>query len=136
MAISYNKKQLDSFFVGEGELYEHDNDLGRILTYIYQGNPLKFEIMIHMDNDYVGISGDTERPFGGDSLFEFYVPADNIKFYDFGGYDKESPMLSFTYGLKDDPHYKTMGLHRSPNQKLKVWPVYAFPKGHIGHPTA
>ena len=96
--------------------------------YKYQGEALAYEILIFIDREEVAISGDPERPFSGDSLFEFYIPVNCITYKSFGGYDKDCPVLVFTDGPTTSQDYKTMDLHRTAKNKLKVWPVYPLEK--------
>jgi hypothetical protein len=80
MPIIYNSAVIEAFFGFDVEaaIAELEGLEDRILGIDYAGATLKYSILLHLDKEIVGVSGDVSRPFGADSIFEFYVPCSLI----------------------------------------------------------
>ena len=103
-----------------------DNDLECIFSFDYQGEILKYRLIINDREDVVAISGDRESPFQCDSFYEFSVACDLIRLRDYSG----QKMLEFWYGAPENPMNLRLMILKRPNGDLKVWPAYPFPPDH------
>ncbi len=129
MAIQFDVSQTNEFFASEGVVEELGETFGKVLIYEYSAHLLKYVVMIHLDNEFVAISGDPVTPFGGDSLYEVSVPADHITVLT-DEYCKERRYLAFSYGKESDPNHRTMSLRKKQDGELKVWTSYALSPEH------
>ena len=71
--IEWDKRILEKYFK-----CEKNSHIDGMYTFYYTGNILKYEIIVSENDNQVSVSADTEQPFGGSSLYEFYVPCKRI----------------------------------------------------------
>ena len=116
--IAWDKQQFqDSGFEYEESLVETTHFLN------YQGNILKYQIIIDEENDQVSVSGDTSCPFSSESLYEIYAKCVLIK------YESESEVkyrrfrFLFYNSSKTTPENLRLTIAgRKSDKELVVWP--------------
>ncbi len=89
----------------------------------YEGDILKYQLIIDENEGRVSVSADTQHPFGSDSLYEFYVPCKLIVLNsgDTGSYRR----FHFSFYRTIEENKKTLSLTvagRQSDKELVVWP--------------
>ena len=89
----------------------------------YDGDILKYQLMIDELHDQVAISGDTECPFGSDSMFEIYARCKIVVYQT----KKEIEFRRFLFSFYDsiEPSDDTLRLMiggRLSDRELVIWP--------------
>jgi hypothetical protein len=88
--------------------------------------------MLNLADEIAMISGDTELPFGANSMYEISIPCDSIKQIE-DGYYPGTTGLGFWYGDPTKKHNMTMMLLKRLDGDLKVWPSCVWPERHAYH---
>ena len=130
MPIAYDSAVIEEFFGSCGEIEQMAGTGQRVLWIDYAAPVLKYRIMLHLDSEAVGVSGDVSHPFGADSMYEICVPCSLIVSGP-DGYHPGQTCLSFLYGGTSMHHHRQMTIMKSSTGELKVWPAYPFPAGHV-----
>jgi len=83
MRIRWNREEIESFFgvASEQVLQIEGEAQPQLFHFYYTGSHLRYEIWVDVDKEQVSISGDTDTPFGGQSLYEIYIPCDSIRWF-------------------------------------------------------
>ena len=132
--MDWRPEDLSSVFVDGPEASETEGT-GTLIVYRHAGRSLRYEIWLLPDINYVSVSGDTDRPFGSDSLYEIYIPCDDIaSFAD--PYHSGLVALGFWFGKPRDSAHLRMYIMRRADGDLKVWPVSFLPPEHPFHYSA
>lgn len=89
----------------------------------YEGDVLKYQLMIDEVHGQVSISGDTECPFGGDAMFEIYARFKTVVYQTAKEIEFRRFFLSFYDSIEpsDDTLRLTIG-GRLNDKELVVWP--------------
>ncbi|MGV3772688.1 MAG: hypothetical protein ACO1QB_07285 [Verrucomicrobiales bacterium] len=127
--MNWNKDAVAEFFGCVPDLCKTE-DGKRYYFFDYSAQLLKYQLIVGVDTKLVSISGDTERPFGAFSIYEFNVPSDAIQAgimtTRFEGSSEQ--YLSFTYG-SGEQNLRMMIIKR-PDGELIVWPTLPLPQDH------
>ncbi len=129
MALHWKDDDLRSFFGTVPRAENEDEDAHRWCSLQHTGERLKYELIIDGELQTVSISGDDEKPFGPDSLFEITVPCDSIIACKDRYYPDQTGLI-FWYGDTSQRHNQTMHLLKRPDGDLKVWPITVWPHRH------
>ena len=89
----------------------------------YEGNVLQYQLIIDEEYGQVSISGDTESPFGGDSIFEIYARFKTVVYQT--AKDIEYRRFLFSFYDSQEPSDESLRLTiggRLSDSELVVWP--------------
>ena len=114
--MTWNLEELSQFFGAAPEVSMIEDR--ELVQFDYRSQLLRYCLIIEPDPGRAAISANTTNPFGGDSLYEFYVACDQIwlESSDFG------PVLTFGRGTGRDYASWTMTVRKRDDGELVVWP--------------
>ena len=119
-----------------GKYFEHHDDVTidkHEHYYTHRGSKLRYDILVREREEDIAVSADTECPFGGQSLYEFYLPCKKILLT-----TKETvPYREFHFCFyKNDEEVSMENLSltiscRHSDRELVVWPYYYNPTNQM-----
>jgi hypothetical protein len=116
--MKWNKTDLEQFFGCPPSLALNQETL---FFFDYTSKRLRYLLVVDEKGQQVSISADPERPFGADSLYEFYVPCDTIELFS-DPYHAEFKAIGFWYGGGTALGNRRLTIMKRPDGDLKVWP--------------
>lgn len=128
MPIDFQTSAIESFFGGAFIAQDEQAPFGNMHWIDYQGPTLKYSLIIDSDRDAVLISGDKDRPWGGESMYEIGVPCTTILAHPTG--IGSGLALLFYYGDPSDSRNRTLTIMKRTDLDLVVWPSWRYPDGH------
>ena len=129
MPIEFDHDVIKSFFGTAGELQTTAVSGHRILWIEYLTQFLKYDILLHIDSDAVGISCVITNEFGRDYLYEFCVPCTRVSTYT-DSLASDQIGLVFLYEGLDVVLHRRLTIRKSITGELKVCPYNFFSKEH------
>jgi hypothetical protein len=129
MSIQWNPDEISAFFGVKPDIMPIEDSGSHIFVYRYTGSNLRYELWLWVDDDQLTMSGDTEVPFGTDSLYEICLPCDSVSLVKDGYYPGQMA-LAFWHGPQSDRKSLRLKILKRPDGDLKVWPEYPFPDRH------
>jgi len=124
--MNWKQSDLEHFFGCRPGLAINDN---AVYFFDYASKRLQYQLWVHEKEDQVSISADPTLPFGGDSLYEVYVPCDTIRLFP-DPYHGEFKAVGFWHGDAKDRKNLRLTIMKRPDGDLKVWPEFPFPQSH------
>ena len=124
--MKWNQTDLEQFFG-----CRPDSGINQEGLYIFHhaSKRLRYQLVVHEKEDQVSVSADSETPFGGDSLYEVYIPCDTIQLFS-DPYHAELKAMGFWYGGSNERSNLRLTIMKRPDGDLKVWPEFPFPESH------
>jgi len=109
-------------FLGCEPIEEGLSEPDKMQYYYYEGEKLKYEIYINLEDKYLTLGADFNFPFGGNSLFEVAVDFDRINIETEPKCYGEQKILVCRKDYPEFENFKTLMIMKWENRELSVWP--------------
>ena len=109
-------------FLGRDPQTEHFDDPFRHISWYYEGDCLKYEIMLDRKAKTVSVSGDFIHPFSATSLYEVCILYDRIAIETEPIIYGDQKILVFRKDYEGNKDFKCLMIMKWENSELSVWP--------------